>query len=177
MNFATPEQFAATQKAGLDSAIAFAGLMFAGFERFAPLNLNAARDALEEGAGAAKQMAAAKTPQDLVSLQSTLAQPAVDRLMAYARSSYDIATSNQRALSKHVEAQVADLNKTLSSALDGVTGNAPAGSEMAVAALKSMMGAANLAYDSLNKATLRAAEVAETNVKSAAEFGRKAAAR
>ncbi len=177
MNFALNEHFAANQKAGMDSAIAFAGLVFAGFERFAPLNLNAARDVLEESAGAAKQMVAAKTPQEMASLQSTLAQPAVDRLMAYARSSYDIATSNQRAIAKHFESQMADMNKTLSSTLDGVGSNAPAGSEVAVAAFKSLMGAANLAYDSLNKATLHATELAETNIKAAADLGKKATAR
>ncbi len=175
--FAFPETLAAANKAGVDSAVALASLLFAGFERYTPLTLNAARDTLEDVAGTARHLLAAKTPQEMSELQATLGQPAVDRALAFARDAYDIASSNQRALVKHFDAQVADLNKSLSSMLDGVTKNAPAGSELAVAAVKQMMGAANVTYDTLQKAAQQAADVAEGNVKAAADFGGKAIAK
>ncbi len=174
--FALPDTFAAANKAGVESAIAFANLMFAGMERYTPLTVNAARDTFDEVATAAKHLVAVKTPQELSELQAGLAQPAIDRSVAYAREAYDIAASNQRALIKHFDAQVADLNKNLASMLDGATKNAPAGSEMAFAAIKQVMGAANAAYESVNKATLQAADLAENNLKAAAEFGGKTVA-
>ncbi|MGE5639381.1 MAG: phasin family protein, partial [Clostridia bacterium] len=50
-----------------------------------------------------------------------------------------------------------------------VSKNAPAGSDVAVAAVKSMLAAANSAYDNLTKVTKQATEIAEANVNAATE--------
>jgi hypothetical protein len=66
-------------------------------------------------------------------------------------------------VSKFFEAQTAEANKTLASTLDKVTKNAPAGSDVAVAAMKSALAAANSAYDSMSKVAKQASELAEAN--------------
>ena len=50
-----------------------------------------------------------------------------------------------------------------------VSKNAPAGSDVAVAAVKSMLAAANSAYDNLTKVAKQATEIAEANVSAATE--------
>ena len=50
-----------------------------------------------------------------------------------------------------------------------VAKSAPAGSDVAVAAVKSMLAAANSAYDNLTKVTKQATEIAEANVNAATE--------
>ena len=55
------------------------------------------------------------------------------------------------------------------SLLDKVSKNAPAGSDVAVAAVKSMLAAANSAYDNMNKVAKQATEIAEANVAAATE--------
>jgi hypothetical protein len=53
------------------------------------------------------------------------------------------------------------------SALDKFAKNAPAGSDVAVAAVKSALAAANSAYDSLTKVAKQATEIAEANIAAA----------
>ena len=61
------------------------------------------------------------------------------------------------------DAQMAELQKSMTSAIDGALKNAPAGTENAVTLVKSAMSAANNAYESVHKAAKQAAEVAEAN--------------
>jgi hypothetical protein len=98
---------------------------------------------------------------------TTLAQPAVEKAVAYSRSVYEIATQTQEELSKVVEGQFSEMNKNVATALDKAAKNAPAGSDVAVAAVKSAIAAANSAYDSMTKAAKQVAEIAEANVAAA----------
>lgn len=166
-NFATPEQFAAANKANIETLLTLANSAFASAERLAALNLNTARSVLEDGVANAKALLAAKDVQELVNLQAALAQPIVEKAVAYARSVYEITSQSQEELSKLFEAQVAELNKGVATALDKAAKSAPAGSDVAVAAVKSAIAAANSAYDSMSKAAKQVAEIAEANVAAA----------
>lgn len=165
--FATPEQFAAANKAAVDSLLTLANTAFASAERIAALNLHTARSVLEDSVSNAKTLLGAKDAQEALSLQASLAQPNVEKAVAYSRSVYEISAQTQEELSKVVEAQFAEFNKNVAGLLDKVSKTAPAGSDVAVAAVKSAIAAANSAYDSLNKAAKQVAEIAEANVAAA----------
>ena len=165
--YATPENFAAANKAGIETLLSFANAAFAGVERLAALNLNTARTLLEDSVANAKTTMAIKDLQDFVALQSNLAQPAVEKAVAYAKSVYQIAAQSQEEFSKLFEGQVAEINKAGAEALDKAAKSAPAGSDVAVAAVKSAIAAANSAYDSVTKAAKQVAEIAEANVAAA----------
>jgi phasin family protein len=167
MMFATPDQFTAANKTSVEAVLSLANTAFAGAERLAALNLNTARTLLEDSVANAKTLLSVKDVQELLNLQSTLAQPAVEKAVAYARSVYEIASQSQEEVSKLVEAQVAELNKAVAAALDKAAKSAPAGSDVAVAAVKSAIAAANSAYDSVSKAAKQVAEIAEANVAAA----------
>jgi phasin family protein len=174
--FATPEQFAAANKANIETLLTLANSAFANAERLAALNLNTARSVLEDGVANAKALLAVKDVQELVNLQAALAQPLVEKAVAYNRSVYEIASQSQEEFSKMFEAQVAELNKNLAAALDKAAKSAPAGSDVAVAAVKSAIAAANSAYDSVSKAAKQVAEIAEANVAAATNATVKAVA-
>ncbi|MBI4985499.1 MAG: phasin family protein [Rhodocyclales bacterium] len=163
----SPEQFAATNKANVETALTVANTAFASAERIAALNLNTARTLLEDSVANAKALLAAKDAQELMSLQTSLAQPALDKVVAYSRSIYEIATQTQEEFGKIFEAQFAEVNKNVASALDKAAKNAPAGSDVAVAAVKSAIAAANSAYDTITKAAKQVAEITEANVAAA----------
>ncbi len=165
--FASPEQFAATNKANIESLLSLANSAFASAERLAALNLNTARTLLEDAMANTKTLLSAKDVQELVALQTAMAQPLVEKAVAYNRSVYEIASQSQEEASKLIEAQIADLNKALAAALDKAAKSAPAGSDVAVAAVKSAIAAANSAYDSVSKAAKQVAEIAEANVAAA----------
>ena len=165
--FATPEQLAAASKANVETALTVANTAFASAERLAALNLNTARTMLEDSVAMTKSLLAIKDAQELTNLQGSLVQPGVEKMVAYARSVYEIASQTQEEYAKIAEAQVAELNKGVASALDKAAKSAPAGSDVAVAAVKSAIAAANSAYDSMSKAAKQVAEIAETNMAAA----------
>ena len=164
---AMTEQLASANKANVETLLSVANTAFASAERLAALNLNTARAMLEDSVASAKSLLAVKDVQQLMAMQTTLAQPAVEKAVAYSRSAYEIATQTQEELSKIVEGQFAELNKNIASALDKAAKNAPAGSDVAVTAVKSAIAAANSAYDSMNKAAKQVADMAQANVAAA----------
>jgi phasin family protein len=165
--YTTPEQIAAANKANVESLLTLANTAFASAERLAALNLNTARNLLEDTVANAKALLSAKDVQELMNIQATLAQPSVEKAVAYSRSIYEIASQTQEEMGKIFEAQFAEANKSVTSALDKAVKNAPAGSDVAVAAVKSAIAAANSAYDSMTKAAKQVAEIAEANVAAA----------
>lgn len=158
------EQISNTNKAGVETFMTIANATFAGAERLAALNLNAARSFVEDSAANTRALLSVKDVEELVSLQKSLAQPDAEKAAAYSRRVYEIATQTQEALSQVVESQLADLNKSLNLALDKAVKSAPAGSDIAVNALRSAITAANSAYETVTKAARQAAEIAEANL-------------
>lgn len=159
----TPEQIASTNKAGIEAVLGLAHAQFAAFERLSALNFNATKAAFEEGVGHAKALLNAKDAQEYVNLSAAATQPTMEKAVAYSRSVYEVAAQTNGELAKFLEAQAAEFNKNLVGLLDKVSKNAPAGSEAAVAAVKSAIAAANTAYDSFNKVAKQATEIAEAN--------------
>jgi hypothetical protein len=96
-------------------------------------------------------------------LTAATAQPAIEKALAYSRGLYEVVSQTQGELAKFFEAQAAEFNKNLVGLLDKVSKNAPAGSDAAVAAVKSALAATTSAYESFNKVAKQAAEIAEAN--------------
>ena len=163
----TPEQIVAANKANVETLLTLANTAFASAERIAALNLNTARAVLEDTVASAKALMAAKDVQELVALQTSLAQPVVEKAVAYSRSVYEISAQTQEEFAKVLESQFAEFQKSVAGLLDKAAKSAPAGSDVAVAAVKSAIAAANSAFDSMNKAAKQVAEIAEANVAAA----------
>ena len=165
--FKAPEQFAAANKATVDALLTVANAALASAERIAALNLNTARSMIEDSVANTKALMGAKDVQEAVSIQSSLAQPNVEKAVAYSRSVYEISAQTQEELAKLVEGQFSEFQKNVAGLLDKVSKQAPAGSDVAVAAVKSAFAAANSAFDNMNKAAKQVAEMAEANVAAA----------
>jgi phasin family protein len=164
---AITEKFASANKANVETMLTIANTAFASAERLAALNLNTARSFLEDSAANVKALLGAKDAKEVIAVQTTLAQPSMEKVVAYSRSVYVIASETHGELSKVVEAQVSDLNKNVETVIDKALKNAPAGSDVAMSSVKSAIAAANSAYDSMTKAAKQAGEIAEANVTAA----------
>lgn len=167
--YVTPEQIQAAGKANVETMLNLAATQFAAMEKLATLNTNALRAAFEDGLSNTRALFGAKDVQELVNLQSTLATPAIEKAIAYSKSVYEVAAETNAELSKVAEKQVAEWNENFSALLDKAVKNAPAGSDVAVAAVKSMIAAANSTYDNMTKVAKQATEIAEANVAAATE--------
>jgi phasin family protein len=167
--YVTPEQIQAANKANVDAFLALATSQFAAVEKFVSLNANAVKAAFEDTIANTRAIAGAKDTQELVNLQSTFAQPAIEKAIAYSKSIYEVSTQTSTELTKAAERRVAEWNENFVSLLDKAAKNAPAGSDVAVSAVKQMLAAANSAYDNFNKVAKQATEIAEANVAAASE--------
>jgi len=164
MSFLTPEQFAAANKANLETLFGLTNKAFEGVEKLVELNLQVAKATLAETAETAKAAMSVKDAQELLALQASLLQPSAEKAAAYSRHLYDIASSTGAEVTKTAEAQFAEVQKNIASAVDSALKNAPAGTENAAALVKSAMTAANNAYESVHKAAKQAADLVEANV-------------
>jgi phasin family protein len=161
-----PEQFAAANKATVDSLLSVANTALASAERIAALNLNTARAALEDTVSGVQTVMAAKDPKAAMAAQSSLAKPAVEKAVAYSRSVYEITAQTQQELAKMVEAQFGDFQKSVAGMVEMASKSAPAGSEGAVAAIKSAIAAANSAFGNMNTVAKQFSDTAQANIAS-----------
>jgi phasin family protein len=169
-----PEQFAAANKAAVDSLLSVANTALASAERIASLNLETARSVLEDSVSNAKAIMGAKDPQEALSIQASLAQPSVEKAVAYSKSVYEISAETQEQLTKMVEAQFGDFQKNVASMLEKAAKSAPAGSDVAVAAVQSAIAAANSAFDNMRKTAKQVTDLAQTNMAAATSATAKA---
>ena len=130
----TPEQLVASQKANMETLYGLTAKAFEGMEKLVELNL-----------------------------QASMFQPLAEKAAAYSRHLYDIASGTSAEFSKAFEGKVAEGQAQFAALVDNAAKNAPAGSETAVAMMKSAVAAANNAFESVQKAVKQASDVAEAN--------------
>ena len=159
----TVEQIVNTQKSNVDTFFGLTGKAFEGVEKLIELNRSAAKTAMAEAAQTTQAALSVKDAQELVALQQSLLQPAAEKAAAYRRFVYEIAASTGADVSRVAEATSAEAQAKFMAIVDTAVKNAPAGSESAVALVKSAIAAANNAFESVQKATKQGAEVAEAN--------------
>lgn len=167
--YQTPEQLIAFNKANLEAAAKFAGIALQGAERMLDIQLKAAKAAFADTVENTKALAEVKDLQQLVALKDTLAQPAIEKANAYAKSVYDAVAATQAEIGKLIEEQIAEFNRQVVAALDKLAKSAPAGSEIGIAALKSAITAVNAAYENLSKVAKQLAETTQANLEAVAK--------
>ncbi|MSQ54533.1 MAG: phasin family protein [Betaproteobacteria bacterium] len=167
--YVTPEQVQATSKASVETFLSVAATQFSALEKLANLQATAFKSMFEDSLANTRALMGAKDVQEFVSLQSTFAQPAIEKAIAYSKSVYEVTSQVNADLSKVAETRAGEWNENLVSMLDKAAKNAPAGSDVAVTAVKQMIAAANSAYDNLTKVAKQATEIAEANVSAATE--------
>lgn len=155
------DQVAAVNQANVDAALRYASVILGSAERLIGIQVEAAKSAFAVNAQNAKALASVKDIQELEAIRAKLVKPSVEQASDYARSIYQVAASTQAELSKLVEEQVSEFNKNVVTALDNAEQSAPAGSGLAVAAMKSAIAAANTAYENLSKTAKQFQETAE----------------
>ena len=171
----TPEQIASAHKANIETLFGLTTKAFEGVEKILELNVAASRAALSEAASHSKAMLEVKDVQSLLALQSSFFQPLAEKTAAYNRHLYNIANSTGAELSKALEAKSSEYQQSFNNLVESTAKNAPAGSEAAVAVMKSAVSAANNAFEGVQKAVKQASDLAEANFKAVAATATNAA--
>ena len=173
MNF-TNDQLIATQKSNVE---AFAGLSekaFSSFEKLIELNMAASKALLGESIGHLQALTEVKDAQALMTLQSGLVKPMAEKAASYSCHLYDIVSGSRADFSQVFESASAESQKTVTQLLETSLKNAPAGSEAAVAVIKSAMTAGNNAVETAQKSAKQAAQMVESNISALSTAAQKA---
>ena len=169
--FSIPEQFSIATKANFEAQLAMITALtnkaFESVEKVVDLNMNTVKASLEESTVNAKQLMSAKDPQEFFTLTTAQSKPSTEKALAYSRHLASIASSAQAEFTKAAETQIAETNRKVMSLIEDVTKNAPAGSENAIAMIKSAIGNANAGYEQLTKTTKQTVEALEANMNTA----------
>lgn len=161
-----PEQVTDFNKTSLNAALQLARISLDTTERLVGLQLQASKDNFVQTSEALKAVSEAGTnPQTLNALRTQYAQSNVDRLTAYSRSVYEVAANAQAQLSALFENNAAQFNQDVASNVDQAIKTAPAGSDVAIAAVKSTMAATAAALDGMTKTAKQMASFTDASVK------------
>jgi len=162
--FTLPDEVSVQAKAGFEQALKFAETTADAAEELLDLNLKTAKAAGADAVKQIKALAGAKDVQEFTSLQTTITQGNADKVAGYARAIYAWGMDVHGEITRLIETQVAEANKTFASVLDKAAKSAPSGSEFAFAAVKSAVSAANQAYDAFAKAGKQVVDITEATV-------------
>jgi phasin family protein len=169
------EQFAALNKANVDAMLGFAALTAASAERFADLQMKAAKAAFADVTEQMRTVAGAKDATELVQLGTKLSQPLAEKATAYTQGLVAAATEAQGDFTKFVDTHVAEMSKHFSTAIEQAAKSAPAGSDWAIAAAKQAVTTMNQSYDAVSRAGKQFAEMTEATVHAVTKPGLMAA--
>lgn len=164
----TPEQILTAHRANIQTLFGLTTKAFEGVEKLVELNMAASRAALSDAASHSQALVAAKDVQELLTLQANFFQPLAEKAAAYNRQLVGIASATGTEMGKALEEKAAEYQQAVNGIVEATAQNAPAGSETAVAMMKSAMSAANNALESVQKAVKQANDMAEANMKAMA---------
>ena len=165
--YAINEYFADFNKSSVDQATKLANATFVGLEQLINLNVSAAKTAFEVNTKNFKAMSEITDVQDLVAFRTRVTESGVESALSYSRDAYEVVSGTQAEVSKVMEAGMSTMNKNLASVVDKAVKSAPAGSDVAVTAIKSTMAATSAAIDSLTKATRQVVDFTDASVRAA----------
>ena len=171
------EQTASAQRASLEVSFGILTKVFEGIEKLASLNLQALKSTLAESQEIAAKALSAKDAQELFALQANQAQPTAEKIQSYWRHVYEIMSGTLAEFTTTFEAQTKRYQHDAQALVDNLGKHAPAGSEVVLTAWKSAIETASATFETTQKATKQAVEIAESNVSAALDAPRRSTRR
>lgn len=141
-------------------------------ERTLTVQLEYAKGALEQAALNARAVSQVKDVQELLALRTRIAENALENLLGYSRSLYEVVSEAQSEYSKLAEQRMARFQAAVAEGVEQAAKAAPGGSDVAVAAVKSQLAATTAAFDSFTKAARSLASYADAGVGAARSTAR-----
>lgn len=169
--FPMQDQVSAAAKSNLSNGFEvysnLAAKTLEGVEKLITLNLTAVKASMDESAGTAKQLLAAKDSQEFLSLLNAQAKPNLEKAVSYGSHLVNIAVALQSEYSKATETRMAQLASQFTQLFDETGKNAPAGSETFLNFMKATFGNAANGYEQFSKTAKQTVDAMEANLNTA----------
>src|SRR5882672_4568510 len=143
----TANPFANITSSTMESAARLTRISMDSAERAISLQLDFAKGAVGQAATDALALSHAKDVQELLALRAQMAESALESLMGHSRTLYDVASATQSEFGKFAEERMSSFQQAVTESVDQAAKSAPAGSDIAVAAMKSSLAATTAAFD------------------------------
>ncbi len=177
--FSNLEKLSAATKALFESQLAtfntLANKAAESGQKAIALNVTAAKAAAEESTVSAQQLLSTKDPQAFFELAAKQAKLNAEKAASFGQQLTEIMTGVNADFTKTAEAQIAESRSKVAALVGEVIKNAPAGSENAVAMLKSVIDSANAGFEQVTKAQKQTAETVKAHMAKATDQLSKAA--
>lgn len=151
-------------RAAVDTAAKATRISMDSTERAIHVQLEYAKGALTQATHTARAVAQVKDVQALFALRARIAENALENIMGYSRSLYEVASGAQSEYSRLAEERMASFQQAMTETVDQAAKSAPAGGDLAIAAMKSQLSAATAAFDSFTKAAKHMASFTDAGV-------------
>jgi phasin family protein len=152
-------------KSAMETAVRLGKISMDSTERVISLQLQYAKGTLEQATATARALSGAKDVHDLAAVRTHSAENAVEWLMNYSRSFYEVASDTQSELSKLAEERMSSFQQAVTQSVEQAAKSAPAGGDFATAAMKSSLAATTAAFDSFSKAAKQVASYTDAGVR------------
>ena len=159
--------FSAFTAATVDAAARLTRISMDSAERTINVQIEYAKGALTQATLNARAVSQVKDVQGLVSLRARIAENTLENMMGYSRSLYEVGADAQAELSKLAEERMSKFQQAVSESVDQAAKSAPAGGDVAVAAMKSSLAATTAAFDSFSKAAKHLTSFTDAGVRAA----------
>jgi phasin family protein len=169
-------QFAEFNKVNVAQASKIAAIAMDNAEKLMKLNLATVKAALAQGVEGASAVASVKDVQEFFTLPRKYAETGVESVVGYSRGFYEVVSEAQAQYSAIAEEAVAGYTKGLASWVEKASQSAPAGSDVAINAMKSTVAATTAALDQFQKASKQVVSLADASMRAAAANASKATA-
>ena len=134
-------------------------------ERAIGVNLEYAKGALTQASLTARAVTSAKDVNELLALRTRIAENAIENMIGYSRSLYEVASEAQAEFSRLAEERMTSFQQVVAAGVDQAAKAAPGGSDVAVAAIKSQLAATTAAFDTFTKAAKNLTSFADAGVR------------
>lgn len=162
------EQIISAQKSAYDVLLSIANSSLNSLEKINTLNLSTARSALARQFDGISSRLATQDLSKAFAQQNALAQAQIAQAVAYGRALYEISAETQEAFVDLLESRQAELSQEISTLLDGYAKSSN-NNDLAIAAVKSAISAANSALQNANKAARQVAGITGAGVSATVE--------
>jgi phasin family protein len=162
------QELLSSTRSTLDSLAQLSQIVLDSTEQTTRLSLQTSRKLLDESIASSQSILGVRNAQELGKLSSSLTQPVLAHTLDFSRALFEITAKTQASLSKLAESRYDDFRQSFDNLLERAAERAPSGSEAGFTLVKSVFSSTNslfdTAFETLNKASKRASELAEANV-------------
>lgn len=148
-----PEQFTELHRKNMEAAMRLAQMSIENSQRIVTLQVEVAKTLFQDSVDNAKALAAAKDPQQAVTLRTQYTQETAQKMIDAAREISEIGNASRTEFSRLMTEQLASGSKDMSEAFQSFFGALPGQNTGVVTAMQQAMEKANKAFEQIAEAS------------------------